>query len=896
MVQRPKQYLILDSAILLAILGLLLTYFKPDLLLSVNTTTGGDTASHYYPAKFMKDYLLPHGRVSGWTFGNYAGFPLFQFYFPLPFVIMALLSYIVPLEIAFKIVSVLGIFLLPVCTYISLRLMRYEFPVPVFGALFALPFLFMEANSMWGGNIPSTLAGEFAFSIGFALSILFIGSLHNGISQKRHAVWNAVLLALVGFSHGYTLLLSVIASSYFLIGNRDFLKKFVYLMKVNSLAFILMGLWIVPLLYYMPYTTHYNFIWKINSFSEVFPMILLPSLVIALLAGAAATGKAYSRLLKRRSTSPEAGNGPSPIIDLDASLTFIWYCVVISGAFYLLAHGINVVDIRFLPFLQFFVCMISGIVAGRLVQPLKLSLLTPVILCLALFLWVTSNSKYIEDWIAWNYNGFENKPQWTQFAETNRYLRGGISDPRVVYEHSSLHNAFGTIRAFESLPLFAGRSTLEGIYMQSTPTSPFVFFIQSEISEEISCPLPDYGCSSRNFTNAIKHLTMFNTRHFIVRSNVVKGELKKYPEFALRESSGPYEVYELTTNEDRYVTPLRYEPVLYETRNWKAVSYKWFKNSALNNVHIAFAESSDGEDLKTFKKIIRGDDLEPLPQTPVDNGCAVKEKISEETIDIKTDCLHRPLLVKVSYHPRWKVEGAKKIYLASPAFMLIFPERENVTMRFSNTRVEYAGNVMSVTGLLVVLLSLPVFRNTSLRTRPALIATRMEEGFRNTGFFKSIANNGTKIMAVIVSTTIILAAVLVAVKRLNYPDRLFSEGLALYSKKNYAEARSVFGRLIRKQPVSTFARDASFLHAISYYLEGDHKRAIEAFKRLVMDFPESSSVAEVYYHMGLSYSGLNDKDRARETFNFLISAHPDKQWAAYAKDRLREMDAQGGAK
>ena len=34
---------------------------------------------------------------------------------------------------------------------------------------------------MWGGNIPSTLAGEFSHSLGFALAVMFVGLLYQGV-------------------------------------------------------------------------------------------------------------------------------------------------------------------------------------------------------------------------------------------------------------------------------------------------------------------------------------------------------------------------------------------------------------------------------------------------------------------------------------------------------------------------------------------------------------------------------------------------------------------------------------------------------------------------------------------------------------------------------------------
>ena len=43
-----------------------------------------------------------------------------------------------------------------------------------------LPFLFYRGFTIYGGNIPSTLAGEFAFSISLSLALLYLGVVFNG--------------------------------------------------------------------------------------------------------------------------------------------------------------------------------------------------------------------------------------------------------------------------------------------------------------------------------------------------------------------------------------------------------------------------------------------------------------------------------------------------------------------------------------------------------------------------------------------------------------------------------------------------------------------------------------------------------------------------------------------
>ena len=258
--------------------------------------------------------------------------------------------------------------------------------------------------------------------------------------------------------------------------------------------------------------------------------------------------------------------------------------------------------------------VIAAVGVYRGVQYLKHNWVIPMILALLVLLWVSEHVKYIPQWISWNFTGFEAKEFWPQFNSVNQYLKGTENDPRVVYEHSPDHNAAGTPRVFESLPFFSGRSTLEGLYFQSTITSPFVFYIQSEISKVSSAPFPDYACTSLNLKEGIKHLKLFNVKDFIVVSDTVKSAIKQFPEFDLKASYPPYEIYELKTNNNHYVTPLSYEPVLCVTKNWKRLFYEWFKDSDVNDVHLVLDKNAKG--LQPFHDKITNDNLKDIPKFP----------------------------------------------------------------------------------------------------------------------------------------------------------------------------------------------------------------------------------------------------------------------------------------
>jgi len=200
--------------------GFLLSYFKPSLLFLDTTIAGGDTPSFLRPIHHLRDTLLRAGMPQGWDLGNFCGYAPYQFYFLPPSLTIVALSSVIPLNVAFKLVTVIGSFLLPLTTTLALRALGYAFPIPALGAVASLLFLFNEGNSMWGGNIPSTLAGEFAHSAGFAFAVLFLGLVYRGIEENRHWRSRSVVLAIAGLCHPVAFLNAAAPGVFFLFAER----------------------------------------------------------------------------------------------------------------------------------------------------------------------------------------------------------------------------------------------------------------------------------------------------------------------------------------------------------------------------------------------------------------------------------------------------------------------------------------------------------------------------------------------------------------------------------------------------------------------------------------------------------------------------------------------------
>lgn len=666
---------LIDLLIFAFIFLVLISFFEPRYMFSLTTTTGGDTASHYPSAIHLKEVLLPHGKVMGWEHGNYAGFPLFYHYFPLTFLIKVILSLVMPMEIAFKLVSILGTFLLPVCVYWTFRFMKYKFPAPILAATFSLAFLFMEANSMWGGNIPSTLAGESSYSFSFAVLFLFFGSLFAGIRDKNKIVFNAFLVFLIGFSHGFTLVFSGVIAAYFLITRKDFVTNFVYLFKVFALGVLFLAFWLVPFFGNLPWVTSYVTKWYIKSILEVFPVVLMPLIALSVV---------------------------SFVLNIfDRRTWYFAYVIIMSAILYFLAPKLGMLDIRFVPFIQFYLTVFGASLILIFLKEVKFPQMVPFIVYLMVILWVIPNVSFIKGWIKWNYEGFEQKTTWPLLKDITGHL-SKTRQGRVVYEHSPKHNCFGTERVFESLPYLAGRETLEGLYMQSSISSPFVFYIQSEVSKVCSGPFPQYKYTKLNLPASLPHLKLFNVVQYIARSDPAKHQARVVPEFKLEAKFEDYEIYRITNHDGSYVVPLEYWPVLYETDNWKRDFFEWFRRADLLHIPLVYLKDPTAKDLKRFPW--KGKNLLYLPSVKLlASDYTIEEKFGPETIEFTTSLVGHPHLIKVSYHPNWQVEGADKVYLVSPSFMLVYPEQQHVKLRFSKNWHNTLGELLTLLGLTIVL-------------------------------------------------------------------------------------------------------------------------------------------------------------------------------------------------
>jgi len=663
------------DALGLALIALaLLDYLRPALLFLPTITSGGDTPCHYPTAAFFRERLLPEMRFHGWYAGAYLGHPLLLYYFPLPFVVMAALSPLFGPAVAFKLGTAFAAAALPFAAYAAFRLLGFGFPTPLLGAAAATLFLFVEDNPIWGGSIASMLAGEFAYGYGTALGLLFLGVAYRAYSRGHGPYLPALALAATAFAHGYAVLWAGLSASYFLYGSRRPLRTLLWLACVALLALGSVGFWLLPLLADWGWTTPFNDAWLSVAWRNLLPPTLWPAFL------AAAAGTLATLVLWRRLGGP------------DHRVAYLLHAALVGVALAAAGPVLGIIDVRFAPFAQLAVALAGAAALGeflrRLARPAPAAL---GVVLLALLL-ADARTTFLRGWIDWNYTGLEARELWPDFSRVTRALRGSGADPRATVEYSKLHERAGSIRMYETLPYFSGRSTLEGVYNQASLNTHAIYYLTSELCAISPNPFRNVKFSEFDTEAALAHLRLFNTRDVVAVSDRLVEALRARADVREIATITPYHLFRLD-GRFRYVEPVEFEPVRTGEERWREKAQRWFTSRPLPRAPLVF--TSDAR----FPQAPPGSEARPS-ERPLPGGVSLSERMGEESIEIETSRVGHPLLVKVSWHPRWRAIGADGPYRVAPALMLVVPRQPHVRLEYAPGPPDRLGHALTLLTLL----------------------------------------------------------------------------------------------------------------------------------------------------------------------------------------------------
>lgn len=649
------------SRIWIDVLGILFClgvffFNAPADVLNSEPATGGDTGSHYWPLVTLVQEGLPNWQVRIWNPGNLGGEPHHTHYFPLPYLLMALLSLFMPLGKAFNIGTILPLVVFPISLYVCLRALKTRFPFPILAAVASLSFLYNESFSMWGGNALSTLAGQFAHIYAFNFLLLGIGSLYWEIEKKRFPWLSVLFFAAVLLSHFYIALYLPLVFVCFLFFQKTetFKSRVKTLFQVGILALGLAAWFVIPMVHNAKWTTPYGLKWEGSQlFQEAFPFIFWPFAAIGALF-------CICYMIWR-----------FPLAKYEKFiLPLLVFLILGSVGYYFIFPPLGLVDVRVFPVLQLSLCLFAALSVSILFSH-KLSrvwiwFLTPFLIAIGIW-WAARQIHHFPYWMKWNYSGWQAKKAYPDLVKLSETVQGDFSKPRIIYENSELSNSAGTMRVFEMLPYFATRSTMESVYMQATILAPAAFYLQALISHTPSCPFPEYTCSPPNVSRLSHYMPLMGISEIITISPEVTQQADNFQFLKKKGQFGIWHLYE-SLLPAKLADVLRQTPDFVEEKNFKMTFYEWFKNWSGNEKFQVVAASE-------FQEAI-------LQASQGTQSCNPVVQVDFGRLKLETDCPGKFHILKFAYHSTWKTDSGDRLFLTSPGFIGLIPSNSTVELKW----------------------------------------------------------------------------------------------------------------------------------------------------------------------------------------------------------------------
>jgi hypothetical protein len=729
-----------------------LAQLHPLLILRDSTPAGGDFGAHVWGPAFLRDHLLPDFRLSGWAPDWYAGLPMYHFYMVVPALAVVAVDVLVPYGVALKLIHVLGIVTLPVAAWAFGKLAGFKYPVPPMLSIAAVFFLFDETFTIYGGNIASTMAGEFSFSIALSLAVLFLGVFAYGLRTGQRRATAAVLFGLTALCHLIVAFFAIAGAVIFFLFWAD-RRRFVYAASVGLVGALLTAFWMLPFWFRGPFMTDMFYERRTDFWEMFFPQSRPMDWVIN---GVALIGMVGA--IARRS---RAGMALAALCAFYA----VW------ARFWPQSHLWNA---RLLPFLyltRYFLVVLGIVEIGRAVARFvaphseradwvgrTVTFGVSTVAALAVLglhlqnipglqqyydqdearweyglagsnLGVKSDPAFVDDWAKWNYKGYEGKDAYGEYhgiVSTMKQLGQERGCGRAVWENNNAQDKYGTPMALMLLPFWTDGciGSMEGLFFEASGTTPYHFLATSALSERSSNPVRRLRYEDGQVDKGVEYLKKLGVRYYLAFNESVTEKADLDPDLDQVATSGPWTVYELQRGND-LVVPLEVQPVVVTGMSsspigaqssrdrWLEVGASWFQDSAAwpalpaadgpsswQRIDVGIVPEADGTQRSTDDRYL----ARVRPDTPVATEALAPVTVSdveahEGSIRFSVDQVGVPVLVRTSYFPSWRVSGADGPYRVAPNFMVVVPTDDEVTLRYTYTPIDYLAYALTFVGI-----------------------------------------------------------------------------------------------------------------------------------------------------------------------------------------------------
>ena len=753
------------TAVILGATLLVLSALHPELILRNNTPTGGDMGAHVWGPAYLRDVLLPHWRLTGWSMDWYAGLPAYRFYMVVPALAIVLLDVVLPYGIAFKLIVVIGLVAFPLCAYLMGRIAKLMYPLPELMTIGATMFLFDESFTIYGGNIASTMAGEFSHSIALTLSLVGLGLFARGLDDGKHQGWAAIFIALSALSHGIVLIFVFGGALVMLLMRLD-RQRLRYGVTTLGCAVLLSAFWVVPFLGGHSFMTDMKYGSEPGggSFKTMWDMYFpLSTTFDILLMGFAIVGCAASFVRKRflgtwmgvyivvLMIGVKVAQGGLPVIGLlwnPRILPFIYllrYMLAAIGAYELALFLRRSIQVQRNPMqmptmhtlntstsLLWTAAVFCLVVLGVRYQSLPFATLQTKASGTS-YVWgplsFPSTRAFSDGWARWNFEGYEGKTTYNEYRSVVDTMASLGKDPahgcgHALWENNSDLNKYGTTMGLMLLPYWTKGciGSTEGLYFEAAGTTPYHFITAAALSKQSSNPVRELRYDNLDMAKGVTYMRLLGIRYYMAYTPEAVAKADEQAELEKVSTSGPWHIYEITDTVT--VEPLSVQPVVINERpgdqreRWLEIGSSYFQHSnewgALPVADGPKSWQRIDVEADTTRRVgeegAPGREVDIVVPTATDainpvviDPVVVSEvNVEDESVSFTVDRVGVPVLVKVSYFPNWTVSGASGVYRAAPNMMVVVPTSKNVTLSYEPSGLDNSAYLLTLIGIVMV--------------------------------------------------------------------------------------------------------------------------------------------------------------------------------------------------
>jgi len=647
---RLKKHLFF-TIMLVIVLVFLLKIVIPFLLFS-NLKTW-DMAGHYFSVWFYKNHLFP--KYSGWNPYFYLGFSQGVFYPPLFHYLAAALSFLTKIEIALKIMIVLPVLLLPFSFYCFVRHFDFKKEESLVSTIIFSLILFLAPSWVGGGFKATFTTGLIVNNFALPIFFFYLIVLDKKLKQQK-PLFPSIVFSLLLLTHlpsaVSALLMTIVLAALSWKENKTSLKKaflFSFFFIVNVLAFT--SFWLIPFICFQSL-----------SGAETLPMLFKPFDALLLISSIFIF--VYPKQVKQREKK-----------------LAIMVLAILLFSFSAIHEGLPV-TFHFYR-IQSFAYLLSPALLISILKTWGLKFKKELSVFLLLFLLITSLVvKFPFEKVELTELNLGNVSGRILFSKETE------EDPvhlHVINNEISLQNP--------------NNESITGLFMESNFNSYFVMALLQKLDEKNfiwGIPLLErvYLKLYENRFSKEDFYRLFNITHLLTLSDKFSTDSGKLVTLD-PHSEGVFLnerfLFLKKVQDDSLIEPLDYQPLIIKKGNWKETVKEWFLKKGKKEIVL---------DAKTIKNGLKTENI-------ADNE-TIKDVVyhtdNKDQLSFFVDSEKPlPLLVKISYFPKWHAyQDGKEIPIiqASPSLIFLYGKGK-IDLKYEDLKIEKIGRLISLVSIVL---------------------------------------------------------------------------------------------------------------------------------------------------------------------------------------------------